>query len=130
MATVGESPSIRPPSLKNTGTILAAPSPNRTNPTSVTESQGLNTRIKIPNDANRLPPITTTLLFSLLTNRSPCNLITAIATENAAYPIPVNSGDTPLWSRKNIALQSNIAPSDRKAMKHIRPSTSTLHLSH
>src|SRR5690625_3800654 len=77
-------PDIRPPSLKNIGTILAAPIPTNTNPNKTSGNQEVQITMPIPAAAIRLPPTTMILLLSLSTILSPDNRMTAIATEKAA----------------------------------------------
>ncbi|MNH35726.1 hypothetical protein D3C79_964370 [compost metagenome] len=76
---------------------------------------------KIPEAATIEPPTTTVFSFKWDTILSPSKRIVAIAIEKAAYPIPAISGLIPLFSSRKTALQSNIAPSDRKTEKHIKP---------
>src|SRR5690606_15791449 len=128
--TVGDMPGSRPPSLKKIGTMLAAPTPNKTYPKSARYIQGLITAMASPAAATMLPVSTTKLLLHRSTRLSPINRMEAIAMENAANPIPENSGDTPLTSRRKTALQSNIAPSAKKTAKHINPRNNTFPRDH
>lgn len=103
MPAVEGIPGILPASLKNIGTILAAPTPIRMNPNRTRGSQAAKIITTSPEAAIRLPPATMILSLNLSTILSPDKRMMAIATEKAAYPTPENSEETDFISRRNTA---------------------------
>ncbi len=126
MPAPGETPFTLPADPKTNGIIIENPHPANPNPGIAHPGSRIDKAHPNPPAASKLPFLTARIGPNLAVTISPKKRIVAIAPENTAYPAAAVPCPAFKTCRKYNAVQSAIAPSERKIQKQIALSASNI----